>query len=439
MIRSYSAALLAVLFTSAPLFVSCKDDIAHGADSSAPESIKIGVVLGRQGSTEQSAKDILSGIRVAEYQVNSLGGIGGRPVEFLVEDDKDQDNEVLTDLLSGFVAKGAIGVIGPIRSGQVTAAAAITNHQIALISPSATAASLSDLNEPGDPWIFRTIPNDAVQVRAMVKFATDGLDGKGGGCTKMAVVYEDDAYGAGFDTGLAAAFAKSGRSMAKRQPLDEVVLTDYTAVIEAIAATKPDCMALIAVEDVGGAFAISLRNARVAKPTLFSERFFVIATDGLYNEGFIKKSTVAGVAYADGFFGTVAAPNPPGPSLAQFLVLRRQFESNDKLSSYVAGSYDAAMLLMLARAQAGSDDPTEVRDALLRVSSDSSGDLVGPADVPAALASLASGASINYNGASGPVDFQQPAGDVVAGFLLWSVQGSKFQDIGSYKPEELKP
>ena len=93
---------------------------------------------------------------------------------------------------------------------------------------------------------------------------------------------------------------------------------------------------------------------------------------------------MAGVAYADGFFGTVAAPNPPGPSLAQFLVLRRQFEPNDKLSSYVAGSYDAAMLLMLARAQAGSDDPTEVRDALLRVSSDSSGDLVGPADVPAA-------------------------------------------------------
>lgn len=443
MIR-FRSLLSSLVLVSASLLASCKDDVTPGQPPSAPPSIKVGVILGQKGSSQQSAADILTGIRTAEYQVNAQGGIDGRPVELIVRDDRDDDKDGIVAIATELIDQGVIGILGPVRSKQVVALGPlVTERQVPMLSASATAVNLAEQNAGGDPFVFRIIPNDDLQVKAMVKLAADGLGGSAGGCTKMAVVHADDDYGNGFDVSLARDFPKSGsgRTMGPRLPLDEEAASDYDAVISQLAAARPTCLAVIAVQDVGGKFVAALANARVANATLFPEGFFVVTADGLYNKGFLDASKVGSAIRAEGVFGTVAAAPVGWSPLEDFLVLYDQVAPGataDTLTSYVANGYDAAMLLLLGRAYAGSDVPVDVRNAMLEMSRPT-GDLVGPAEVPGALVSAADGIDFNYNGASGPVDIQDATGDVLSGFRVWTVAGGKFVTLGNYSLQELAP
>jgi ABC-type branched-subunit amino acid transport system substrate-binding protein len=91
--------------------------------------------------------------------------------------------------------------------------------------------------------------------------------------------------------------------------------------------------------------------------------------------------------------------------------------------------YDAVYLVALAAEKAGSTDSTAIRDALRDVANPP-GETVGPGTdgYEAALALIADGKDINYEGASGPVDLDKN-GDVLIGAIeTWHVDAAK-QDL----------
>jgi ABC-type branched-subunit amino acid transport system substrate-binding protein len=84
--------------------------------------------------------------------------------------------------------------------------------------------------------------------------------------------------------------------------------------------------------------------------------------------------------------------------------------------------YDGVYLASLAAEMAGSTDPTAIRDAL-RDAANPGGDEVGPGSegYAAALAIIAGGGDVNYEGAAGPVDLDE-SGDVLIGAIeTWTV------------------
>jgi ABC-type branched-subunit amino acid transport system substrate-binding protein len=98
------------------------------------------------------------------------------------------------------------------------------------------------------------------------------------------------------------------------------------------------------------------------------------------------------------------------------------------MDPYTSNEYDAAVLVALAIQQAGGlNDPLKIRDAMFGVSRGvtSSPAVFGPSQVAEALEAILQGQDINYNGASGHVDFT-PSGDVVADFIVWQVNGGQF-------------
>lgn len=425
------------------LVVGCEDEITPGKLPSAPQPIVFGVSLGRTGSSAASAQAITTAVKVAEAQINALGGIEGRPVVYEFYDDLDKDGQTLqTGVQSALLDKGAIAILGPIRSGQMLALAEITAGVVPIISPSATSVSLVELPDNTRNWVFRTIPSDDVQAKAMVRFARNGVAGQGGNCSKLAIAYEDDAYGQKFAETLDPAWRAAGGTVVKTTALTGD--SNFEQVVEEFSAADPDCITLVSVEDVGGAFARAFAAKRDSDPTAFRQGVFVVAADGLYNDGFLVQSRTdaadPATSKSNGFFGTTAQPNSRSdPAWNEYMQLHRQLAPGAKeLSAYVAGAYDAAILLALGRAAAASDDPELLREAINQVSKPP-GDQYSPKTVGDALLAAAEGGGdeINYVGASGPVDFNA-ANDVTAPFLVWRVDNSTFVEVGGYKAEELQ-
>lgn len=422
-----------------PLTMGCKDKVEVGPDSGAPRPIVVGIITGREGSSASSALAVQPAFEAAIGAVNAAGGIEGRQIVVEYRDDKDKEGEIIQGLANDVIGKRAIGILGPIRSKQLQDMSVATIGVVPVLSPSATSPDLIALNNP-DPWVFRTVPNDNAQAEAMVKFARAGLAGNGGSCNRMAIVHQNDSYGTGLKNALKSSFERAGGIISGTKELGQSAQESYETEIDEIASRTPDCMAFIGVEDVGGAFMISLQSYREFEPTAFPESFYVIGADGFYNDGFLSASRTdranPNTSTANGMFGTVPEPNPTNwPAYSEYMTLHRQFDQRrEPLTSYVAAAFDAAALLLLARAAAQSDNPVDVRNQLVAVSS--GGEAVSPATLARGIQLAARGEDINYVGASGPVDFL-PGADVEAAYSVWTVQNGKFVTIGSYRPEDL--
>ena len=100
--------------------------------------------------------------------------------------------------------------------------------------------------------------------------------------------------------------------------------------------------------------------------------------------------------------------------------------------SRLAENYDAIYLMALAIAQAGSIDPTAVRDGLRAVAGPA-GTMVGPGDFTRALQLIAAGQPVNYDGVSGSLDFDAD-GNVTSIFDLWVTQDGAFVSTGTWAP-----
>jgi hypothetical protein len=107
--------------------------------------------------------------------------------------------------------------------------------------------------------------------------------------------------------------------------------------------------------------------------------------------------------------------------------------------SYESNAYDAIVMVELAAIKAAlplSDPlavtPIQIRDALTQIN-DPQGELVrtGPQELARAVTLLGQGRAINYQGASGPVDFDA-AGNVRARLAYWRIENARYVDVSIY-------
>ena len=139
-----------------------------------------------------------------------------------------------------------------------------------------------------------------------------------------------------------------------------------------------------------------------------------IGSDGLKDSGFPEAA--GNPTFVDGVIGTAPINEPDTPNFNDFAA---DFEASygNAPGIFAPHQYDAAILLMFAMQRAGSTDGSAVRDALFEVSSPG-GVLALPGRAPQTLLILQAGDDINYDGASGPVDFDEN-GDVLANYEVW--------------------
>jgi branched-chain amino acid transport system substrate-binding protein len=153
----------------------------------AADTIKIGMVAPLTGPGAFSGQLQSQGFKLAVDEVNKAGGILGRQIEAVVEDDQTTNPGAVLAFSKLAGNKDIVAFIGPIRSTQIHAMAP---DVLKLGKPVMIGGTDPTLTHMDNPWLFRFRPNDTFSSRVIADFGTNTLSKK-----KWAIVHSTDAFG----------------------------------------------------------------------------------------------------------------------------------------------------------------------------------------------------------------------------------------------------
>lgn len=308
------------------------------------DTIKLGVAGPHSGDLASYGIPTMKAAELVVKEVNAKGGINGKQVELLIEDDVCKP-EIATNTATKLVSDGVHVVLGHICSGATKAALPIYKDAgIVVMSPSATNPALT---QSGDyPNFYRTIASDDAQAAKEVEFALDTL-----GLKKIAVIHDKGDYGKGL-----AEFAKA---FIEKSPKGEVVLyegvtpgaVDYSAVVQKIKRSNADAVIFGGYHPEASKIVTQMRKKRIDIP--------FISDDGVKDDTFIK---VAG-KYAEGVYASGPQDNSKNP-LSAAAIEAHKTAYNEDPGAFYENAYAAAQALLNAIQQAGSTNYDAIRKAL---------------------------------------------------------------------------
>jgi len=411
------------------------------------DPIVVGVTLGLTKSFETLSPPLRNAIKLAESQVNAGGGVLGRQIEYRVVDDTstaDGARARVSELIEG----GAVAILGPLGSGQVPGSNEVAKAKnVVQISPTATSIVLN-----GDALIgafFRTTPDDTLQAAAVARLGQFGPPpvsaeaGAGFVCSRMHIMYGDNDYGRSMQETITSIYIANGQPPPGKTAIPDAPKNNYDADVASAVfdnTVHPQCLVLILYEDTGAPIMSSYDRLKKLKPANAVQ--FIVATDGLFTQGFLSNTRLdrqnAASSVAEGVYGTNPDTSPMTLEYNDFKALYKAYFDAEP-DAFSANAYDAAVLVALGIAQAGTTSPAAIRDNIKTVSS--GGRPYGPANVADALRALQPKKSpkedVDYKGASGDVDFTDKVTSVKAGFITWKVQDGKFATVDHVGADKL--
>jgi branched-chain amino acid transport system substrate-binding protein len=336
-----------------------------GCQGGGGGSIKIGVAGAHSGDLASYGLPSVNAAKLVVKEINEKGGINGRKVELVVEDDQCKP-ELATTAASKLVSNKVVAVIGHICSGATKSALGIyKDSKVITISPSATNPPLTQSGEY--PNFFRTIAPDDAQARLAVTFIADKL-----GLKKLAVLHDKGDYGKGFAE-LVKQFAEErGIEVALFEGVNPGA-PDYSAVVNKIGNAKVDGVVWGGYHPEASKLVQQMREKGINVP--------FISDDGVKDNTFIE---VAG-KYAEGVYATGPTDTTQNP-LAIKAIEDHKKEFGSEPGAFFLNAYAATQALLNAIAKAGTTDYDKVVAALRseyvetplgNISFDEKGDVIG--------------------------------------------------------------
>src|ERR687890_909278 len=162
------------------------------------------------GSTAQFGISSTDGIKMAAEEVNTAGGINGKQVELLVQDDRSDAQEAATIVTKFVTQDGVHAILGEVASSRSIAAAPIAqNAKVPLLTPSSTNP---DVTKKGD-YIFRSCFIDPYQGAAIAQFAAKSLGKK----RAALMVDRKNDYSTGLEKAINEVFTRFGGKIVATQ------------------------------------------------------------------------------------------------------------------------------------------------------------------------------------------------------------------------------
>ena len=393
--RVSGIAVLALIFISAVVLSSCDDD-----DES--EQLTIGYLGDYEGWSD--TVEIQKMAELAIDHINTAGGVNGTDVKLMAAD-ASKDEAVATAIR--FIEEGASAFVGPSRSA---IAEPVAEHvagvkEVPFISPGSTATHIRDANDMD--FMFRMALPDVVQGKVLANLISgDGID-------KVSILYDDeDSYSDGLRKDFTEAYTGT---------VDQSETPD-------MAGSLSGGTALVVVDFPNSAIDALKQMITDGK---FEKYYFA---DAAKSESFLNE--LKNHAASQGI-----QPDPIEGSKGTGPVevsddLKEAFKAKyDEYPSaaFLAEAYDATVVLALAAQMAGSTDSIAIRDNLRSVTSGDGQKIVpGVESLREGLMLASRGDAINYDGASGSIDWDSDGEVCSAKFTTWQYVNGK---IGTLSEE----
>ena len=223
-----------------------------GAASRSDPPIVVGAVFPVHGMQSALGTEELRGVQIAARLANADGGVDGRQVQLAVEDLETRDQAV--GAVAAVKRRDADVVIGAFSS-QLSLPAAAAASADGLVYWEAGAVA-DQLTGPGSPLVFRVGATGGDLGRNSANFAASVLAPRLGlapSATRVAVLYEDDAYGQSVANAAMSSAAALGMPLVSRISYDAYA-PDWNVVLAQLSAAHPDVLVLASYIPDGIAF-----------------------------------------------------------------------------------------------------------------------------------------------------------------------------------------
>jgi ABC-type branched-subunit amino acid transport system substrate-binding protein len=339
-------------------------------------------------------------------------------------------------------------IIGPAFSGvtlNVAAEVSIPAGTL-LLSASATSPAITDLDDDGLVW--RTAPSDALQavpITTLVQRFEDRLRTErglaAGDTIRVAVVAKGDAYGTGLFDAVTGTMRFNGKTATdnggnflginyKDPSIEEV---DFSTHVTSLLDFQPDLVLGLGTAEVVQEIMGPLEDAWPTAGTPPPRPYYLFPDGGHVPD--LLELAQADPTLLTRVLGTV--PGRKGANYDAFALRYKARFENVVPGTFAETGYDAAYLLAYAMIAAQSPDVTGARIAAgLGKMSDGASVIARPDQINLAITALSSGGSIQFEGASGNLDFDPKTGEAPADVEIWCLiddQGTTiFESSGEY-------
>ncbi|MDR1677965.1 MAG: branched-chain amino acid ABC transporter substrate-binding protein [Deltaproteobacteria bacterium] len=315
--------------------------LPFGANAQAQqaETFKIGFGGALLGDNSSYGLSNLYGVEYAVNQANAKGGLLGRQIELVTEDDGCDPKNGANAALK-LVTQGIKLVLGHTCSGATRSALSAYNNQVILISSSATEVTLTE--DGASPYFFRTTARDDAQAEAQLAYIRKK------GFKKLAIFHDKGDYGLALATKL--------QNDVKANPGDiEIVLFEgvttgevsYEDVVSMLKNSAAEVLVWGGYHSDASKLAIQMRDKGVET--------VIIGPDGMYDQNFL---TMAGPA-AEGTIVTGQADISKSEA-AQAAIADHHTRHKEETGTYFIYAASAAQALFAAVEKAGTGEDLDL-------------------------------------------------------------------------------
>lgn len=318
----------------------------RGADGTDGESgpVRVGYYGDLTGATSSFGQSTKNGADLAADEINKSGGINGRQIEIITEDDQGEPNKAATVVTKLINQDRVHALLGEVASSNTLAAAPKAQEsQVPMITPSSTNPAVTQVGD----YIFRVCFIDPFQGEVMAKFAANNLKAK-----RAAILYD---FNSDYSRGLQQFFKKSFTALGG-EVVEEKSYTqgdrDFSGQLTAIRSANPDVIYVPGYYGQVGVIANQTKQLGIKAPLLGGDGW---DAPQLWELG--------GDALNGSYISNHYSVDDPSPAIQKFVADYRA-RYNVVPDALAALGYDAMKVLADAIRRAGTTDRQRLRDAI---------------------------------------------------------------------------
>src|SRR5215467_4083990 len=318
--------------------------LAVAGSAFSQDTIKIGEFGSLTGDNASFGTSQNNGVQMAVQEINDSGGVLGKKIQLLVEDNETKQGETTTIARKLISQDHVVALIGEVASSKSLEAAPIA--QEAKIPQIATAATNPRVTQTGD-YIFRVCFTDDFQAVVIARFVLEKLKEKN--IAFMTDVKQD--YSVGLTNIAKDYLEKNGANIVKEQSYSSGD-KDFRAQLTDIKSANPDVIIITGYYPEASLIAKQARQ--------FGIKATLVGGDGRDGSSLIP---VGGKAIEGAYFSNHFSTEDKSPLVQDFVKKYKQ-KYNAVPDAFAALGYDATKLLADAIKRAGSTDPEKIRAAI---------------------------------------------------------------------------
>ncbi len=333
------SAIVCFLISIGIIFTSC--------NKSGSDEILIGEFESLTGSEATFGQSSHNGLVLAVEEVNSSGGLLGKKIKLITEDNQGKPSETQTVVQKLINRDKVVAIIGEVASSRSKAGAPICQAaKIPMITPASTNPEVTTIGD----YIFRVCFIDPFQATVMSKFAINSMKVK-----KIAVLIDQkNAYSTGLADNFKQVYTSMGGEIVEEQKYSAGD-KDFKAQLTSIKAKNPEAIFIPGYYTDVNLISIQAREIGLTCP--------LFGSDGWESEKLTEGK--AKDALEGSFFSTHVSSDDPSPKIQDYIKkYKTKYGKEPDAMSFLA--YDAGMILFDAIKKANSTEGEKIKNELAK-------------------------------------------------------------------------